>query len=509
MTNVFTPRGPARFKHQRQGLHDLIVNRGVHALLFDPGLGKTSTVLDYASLLALKADPNSDGERVARLLVAAPLAATDTWTMQAVTYVADGVTVRGEVLSGSIRQKSERMAHLAGKPFKGAKPRRRYQTTERTEPGDSCRLEILVINLEAFGSRARVTGTSKTAIEWLLEGIKRWGPDLLVVDESHRIKSYSSNTSLGLYRAAQHARRRVILTGTVIPHSPLDVFGQWRFLDPDAFGTNYARFRNRYAEMGGYLGKEIKGFRNLDEMQQIMAARSTVARKDEALDLPPVTDTVVPVHLSPREARAYEELKKNLRTELDTGGRVKAPNRLSMLMRLRQITSGHLPTDHGIETVGDSKVRTITSLVNDSLTGERRVVVFCTFTHEITQLAASLRTPGTTVEVISGETPVAERVRIRERFGSDSPDRIVLVAQTRTMSLAVNELVTASHAVFASLPWQRDDIEQARARLDRQGQTRPVTIWWAIAPGTVDQIIYEAYRDRSNLEARMLDHISR
>jgi hypothetical protein len=60
---------------------------------------------------------------------------------------------------------------------------------------------------------------------------------------------------------------------------------------------------------------------------------------------------------------------------------------------------------------------------------------------------------------------------------------MILIAQTRTMSLAVNELVTASHAVFGSLSLQRDDMIQARDRLNRIGQTRPVTFWYALAPG--------------------------
>jgi SNF2 family DNA or RNA helicase len=82
-----------------------------------------------------------------------------------------------------------------------------------------------------------------------------------------------------------------------------------------------------------------------------------------------------------------------------------------------------------------------------------------------------------------------------------------MVAQIKTMSLAVNELVTASHAIFATLSQQRDDIVQARDRLDRIGQTLPCTFWFALAPGTVDDVVYQSYLDRSNLEAAMLKHI--
>jgi SNF2 family DNA or RNA helicase len=82
-----------------------------------------------------------------------------------------------------------------------------------------------------------------------------------------------------------------------------------------------------------------------------------------------------------------------------------------------------------------------------------------------------------------------------------------MVAQIKTMSLAVNELITASHAVFASLSYQRDDWIQAKDRLDRIGQTKPCTFWHAIAPGTVDGVILRSHRDRTNLEDAVLRHI--
>jgi SNF2 family DNA or RNA helicase len=158
--------------------------------------------------------------------------------------------------------------------------------------------------------------------------------------------------------------------------------------------------------------------------------------------------------------------------------------------------------------IGDAKARTVRSLVHDTLAGETRVVVFALFTVEIAQLRRALAEPGTEVLVISGGTPMEERGAIRRRFGSADPARLVLVAQIKTMSLAINELVTASHAVFATLSQQRDDLTQAKARLDRQGQTKPVTFWFCLAPHTVDEVVLASHRDRTDLETAMLQHIS-
>lgn len=536
---LFQPGGPERFAHQRRGLHKMISTGGKAALLFDPGTGKTATTLDYCSLLALKAP---SGE--VRVLVVCPLAAVDTWVTQAETFVSPQVSVWAEALGGSIKQRGEALASRGGNPFPRTwepqhKVAQRALGVKRSwawyaRPSDSRptditisegpdglgtdrpRLIIEVVNLDTFTSR-RAHG-SGTIADFLVAAVRRYSPDLVVVDESHKIKSAQGNASRLLARIARDVPRRVILTGTVMPHSPLDVFGQWRFLDPYAFGrkqpdgslkqATFSDFKHRYAIMGGYMGHEVTGFRNLDDMRQIMARNAAVARKEDSLDLPATMDVEVPVELSPAEKRAYTEMKQSLAATLTTGT-MTVPNRLSQMLRLRQITSGHLPDGNGtLHILGTSKVNVIDSIAHDNLAGEKRIVVFALFTQEIAMLTAKLARKGTEIMVITGATPSDERMRMRKRFGDPSVEqRIILIAQIKTLSLAVNELVTASHCIFASLSQQRDDLIQARDRLNRIGQTRPVTFWYALVPGTVDMVIMQSHRDRTDLENAMLQHI--
>lgn len=256
------------------------------------------------------------------------------------------------------------------------------------------------------------------------------------------------------------------------------------------------------------MGREVVGYQNLDDMQDTMAQLAIVARKEDSLDLPPVSDVIVPVRLSTAEEAAYVQMSQRLVASMGPQQST-ARNRLTQLMRLRQITSGYLPDDNGqTQVIGQSKLRVIQSLVEDTLAGEKRIVIFCNFTAEILELSRLLQTKGTRVDVIRGGVSSEERIAIRQRFGSDSPERIVLVAQISTLSLAVNELVTASHAIFGSLTQRRDDLVQARDRLNRVGQTKPVTYWYAISPGTVDEVIWKSIQQRSDLEAAMLSHIT-
>lgn len=544
---LFVSGGPGRYRHQLAGLTKLIRNRGIAALLFEPGMGKSAVVLDYASLLALK---SQSGE--ARVLIFCPLAAIDTWVDQAATFVSPQVDYWAEALGGSIRQKAEALASRGGMPFLRAVPKSARSRPLRvlhqelsialgTRKGvveipsslgpdalggpSRPRLLLEIVNYDALSSRQSAGGRgSKNMADLMIEAIKRFAPDLVVADESHRIKGAMSNVSRAFARLSPLVPRRVLLTGTVMPHSPLDVYGQWRFLDPDAFGTpqgdgtvkrtSYETFKRHYGVLGGYMGRQVVAYRNLDDMQAIMARRASVARKEEALDLPRATDALVPFALSPREEAAYKDMRKALaHSFLGPDGQPRTssvPNRLAQIMRLRQITSGFLKDDQGvIHDIGESKDSVIASLVHDTLAGERRIVIFCVFVHEIERLRARLSTSGTIVEVIHGDTDPEERLKIRHRFGSADPARIVLIAQITTLSLAVNELVTASNAIFGSLSQRRDEIVQARDRLNRIGQKLACTFWIPVAsPNTIDGIIWGAYLDRTNIEDAVLAHIA-
>src|SRR5690625_5600494 len=156
-----------------------------------------------------------------------------------------------------------------------------------------------------------------------------------------------------------------------------------------------------------------------------------VVRKRDALkDLPSYTDNVVPVHLSPKEQRAYDEMKKNLAVEF-AGEVIIAGNRLAQAMRLRQITSGYLPAKDGGEELGGSKTKAITSIVNETLIGENRVIEFVNFSRDIQNLQKSIgRDKNTRVEIISVREPADKRRKIRARFGHTQhhPESIVLGA---------------------------------------------------------------------------------
>lgn len=543
----FRPAGPTRFAHQRRALKRLIDTKGICALLLDPGLGKSAVTLDFLSILALKSEEVIDETPEVRVLCISPKAAVDNWVLQSETYVHEGVNVWAEALGGSIKQKAQTFINRGPDGLvprnlprkKDATPAKsRALNVDRAEltylrdetgtlpesaaeggPGvlqGRPRLVLLSTNYETFASRA--AKGSRTSADIIMDAVRKFKPDVIVADEMHKLKGTGSNTSRLLSRIGNIAPRRIGLTGTVMPHSPMDVFAQWRFLNPTAFGrlnregtrdrATFAGFQRRFGVMGGFMGREVVSYQNLDEMQRIMAGNSIVVRKEEALDLPEMYDVVVPIVLSTPEQGYYNEMKKDLATALESGALAQTENRLTQMLRLRQITAGHLPDTEGeVHPVGSTKIDTITSLVHDELEGESRIVIFGLFRPEIARLREALDKTGTEVLVIDGSTPNDVRLEYRRRFGSKDPARIVLVAQIKTLSLSVNELVTARHAIFASLSQQRDDLVQARDRLNRIGQEHSCTFHYVLARGTVDEVIYRSHQSRTSLETKLLEHI--
>jgi len=480
------------YRHQRAGLRHLVARGGVACLFHDAGVGKTTTTLRYLEALARKAN------RHVRVLVVAPLAAVATWPQETEKWLPADIDVDCAVLGGTIVQRADAIASA----IPGA-TLARYNRIVTLGAGS---LQILVVNIDTFSQR-RGKGHADMATK-LLNSVKRYNPDVLVVDELHTCRNYSNRQRL-LARIAKHVPRRIGLTGTPMPKGIENVYRQLQIIDPEVFPTSYNGFLDTYAVMGGFQGREIVSYRRLDEFEEKLKDVAHVVKKEDALDLPPTTDVVVPVTLSAKELKAYQEIKKELLTELDSGEVITIDNALVKSLRLRQAALGFLPKPDGdgYAFLGTSKIAAAKSLIHETLEGEKRIVVFTTFGNELEALKQTLAATGTRIDVINGATPSDDRLAIRKRFASSDPQRIVLIAQVGTVNVGINELVSASNAVFTTLPLDRAVFDQAKARLDRQGQTKPVTYYYIEASGTVDGVVRAAHQTRADLESAITAHI--
>src|SRR5690606_32254007 len=275
-------------------------------------------------------------------------------------------------------------------------------------------LRVAVVNYEA-------TWRMEQALARFVQG------GMIIADESHRIKTPGAQQSKAMGRLGQVASYRLLLTGTPVTQNPLDIWSQYRFLDPSIFGRSFYAFRNRYAIMGGYNNYQVVGYRNLDELVERAHRIAFRITRAECLDLPPQVYPDIPVQLGPRARSIYRELEEQAVARLSAETAVSAPNVLTELLRLQQVAGGWVTTDDGRTVqVGTEKLDALMDLLEDLLAHEqRKVIVFCRFVPEIRAILDACQKAGITAEGLYGETK--DRGELVRRFQEEADPRVMVI----------------------------------------------------------------------------------
>jgi SNF2 family DNA or RNA helicase len=316
--------------------------------------------------------------------------------------------------------------------------------------------------------------------------------DLAVVDESHRIKDHQ--TRIGKFcttRLAPKAKHRACLTGTPIGNGLMDAFGQFMFIEPGVYGRSFTRFRAKYAIMGGFENRQVIGFQNQGDFHQRMSMVTTIVKLADVVEIPPCRDEEVVIVQDGDARKTYVSLRDDLIAEVDSGV-VTATNALAKLLRLQQITSGHIPVkneetgEDRIVVLDDKKRRAVEEILTD-LPPDEPLVVFCRFTHDIRSVHVAAANCGRDCFEVSGAGNSLNEWDAACKSGKGG----VIAVQIQSGGLGI-DLTTACYAVYMSLGFSLNEYEQSRARLNRPGQTRPVTLYHLIVAGSVDRAVYTA-----------------
>jgi SNF2 family DNA or RNA helicase len=148
---------------------------------------------------------------------------------------------------------------------------------------------------------------------------KSWHPalpiDLLVYDEIHKLKAHGGQISKTCAKWVSWSHKRVGLSGTPMPQTPLDIFGVYRALDPAIFGLSWTLFRSRFAITNPHIEQQVVGYKNMTELAGkffSIAYRPTID-----LDLPPVVDVTRECVLEPEARKIYDSIDQEMWANLD------------------------------------------------------------------------------------------------------------------------------------------------------------------------------------------------
>lgn len=462
------------YKHQIRGANmalrafgalDAKTPGGGFGELFEMGCGKTLTTIAVAGALY-------NLGKIDRVLVVAPTSVCSVWPHDLNQFATFPWEAR--VLLGDKKKRLKALNELENWPFKA--------------------LRIAVINYES------------THRDGIFEALAAYKPDLIVCDESQRIKNPSAAQSKALHKLGDAAPFRMILSGTPVQNNAVDLYSQYRFLDPAVYGANFYAFKNRYCIMGGYGQHQIVGYRNMDELVEKEHSVAYRVTKEECLDLPQQTFINRYVQFTDAEQAIYEQLRKSSFLELETGENVTATTILTMYLRLMQLTGGFLTADESTrpKQVNTAKLDALADIVDDYVVDAgKKLVIFARFRAEIAAIENLLRLRKIQYGSIYGDVPMEERGKIVEDFQTN-PDTKVFVAQIQTAGLGIT-LHAASTAVFYSYDYNYANYAQALARIHRIGQRLPVTYIHLVVDGSIDEKILAALENKEDMAKTVVD----
>jgi hypothetical protein len=360
-------------------------------------------------------------------------------------------------------------------------------------------LVVLSMNIDAI----RTKNGFKVASDFLKE---HSGRNMMVIDESHNIKSGTAQRTKAAWSLAIMAKYRRIMTGTPISKNVSDLWSQFKFLDERILGHKYfISFRNHYLIMGGFEGRQIVGQKNVEELYRGIAPHSYRLTKAEALDLPEKIYVKRRYEMSETCAHHYNSLKKNFLTMLDNGDVVDVPNAVSCLVRLQQVLSGYLPTeDESFEVFSDDRLQQMMEIINQT---DGQAIIWARFTKDIIRISEMLNDEyGAGQAVCYYGDNVSTRHQSVEQFLAGKAR--FFVSNPAAGGVGLNLQGSGCQTViYFSNDFNYITRMQSEDRTHRLGMKGAVTYFDLIADKSVDKQILTNLRNKKSISSLTLDEI--
>lgn len=330
----------------------------------------------------------------------------------------------------------------------------------------------------ALMKRADIYLVSRDNIRWLVEYVKpqNWDFDMVIIDESSSFKNSQSFRFKALRKVIHLCHRVVLLTGTPAPNSLEDLWAQLYLLDRgERLGQTLTRYRDAYfRKKHNGFGWEVRDGCSEHIHKRVGDICISMQAKDY-LDLPKRIDITRKVKLARMDK--YKEFVRDevLKLEEGTGGEITPLSAGALYSKLLQFCNGAVYDENkNTHEVDETKLMAIKEAVEE-LQG-RPCLIFYQFQSDIPRLqkeipgARRLEGPDTIVEWNAGKIPV-------------------LLLHAASAGHGLNMQHGGHHMFWFGLPWGLELYQQAVARLDRQGQTKPVVNVRFICEGTVEELV--------------------
>jgi len=478
------------FPHQRAGVQFLKTAR--RALLADePGLGKTAQ-----AIRALKAIQDS-GEEVFPALIVCPNTLKKNWAREFGRWWPG---VKTQVIKGTSAQRKKQFESGA---------------------------DVYIINWESLRSHSRLSGYGSIALVHckacggLNEAVTETRCEVhprelnaidfkaVVADEIHRSKDPKSKQSRALWSATGDAEIRFALTGTPIANNVVDLWSILHWLSPKDWPSK-TKWIDRMIDImlnafGGMMVIGVKPMMQDEFYKSVNPVMRRMLKKVVLPHLPPVMNERRDVEMSPKQRKAYEQMRDTMIAELESGDALTAPSILTQTTRLLQFASSYadMVVDESsgeLKTVLTEPSCKVDSLMDDISNGDfgDDSVAVCAVSRQLIEILSAAMTKAKIPHgLITGAQNEDERQKAVDDFQEGRVKWILFTAQAGGVGIT---LTTARRLVMLQRPWSLVDHKQALDRVHRIGSEihDSILIMDYVTEGTIEERVLQVLETKSD-----------
>lgn len=353
----------------------------------------------------------------------------------------------------------------------------------------------------------------------------------VVIDESTVLKNFQNKPKAieafgrAVCNVSRNAVWKVIMTGTPMPNTPENLWGQFYFLNQHGMflEKSFYDFREEYMEkidlrpaaqrldsQGRYrpMRKDTpsKWVPRKTTKERLISFISDCAyrvrMKDHLKNMPSLTTLVRDIEMTTDQERHYKTMKDELRVVIDDE-RVTVNTKLTQLMKLRQITGGfiidHDQLAHAMPE--NPKLEELDSIIENEIPVGEKIIIFAQYRWEIETLINRYKHLGV-VSVYGGNTS-DRNIKNIDIYINDPAIRVIIL---HPASAAHGITFIVSHfMIFYSIDHSSENNYQALKRMERNGQLHPMIAWYLLCDQSIDQSIYKIVVKKLEEQGQTID----
>ena len=356
--------------------------------------------------------------------------------------------------------------------------------------------DIVLVTYDQLASRTVRKGKGAETIPRTYPGIvdlhgANWPYDVVVLDESSKVKNSASRRHRALRQVYSRIRYLVEMTGTPAGNGLEDLWGQVYLLDKgERLGRTLGQYHDRWFTQQEYGWRIAEGSEAV--IHERVADICMSLRSEDYVQLPPEIRNIITVTL-PDSARAqYDALEENLFLQLE-GAEVQVANPAILTNKCLQAANGavYVNGSHEWRRLHDAKLDALEDVIEEAAGAP--VLVAYAYQSDLERIQQ--RFPTARVLDRKPET-------IREWNAGRIP---LLDAHPASAGHGLN-LQNGGHIiVWFGLSWSLELHDQMNKRLHRPGQTHPVIVHYLIAKNTLDDKVLHVLRDKRRVQDVLIE----